>query len=348
MVEKTLDAMARGGMYDQIGGGFAWYSTDERWLVPHFEKMLYDNALLAKVYLETYQGTGEPFYRRVATEILDYVLREMTAPEGGFYSATDADSDEEEGKFYVWSPADIEAVLGKEEGRRFCAYYDITEQGNWEGKSIPNTPQPLQMVAARLGISPEALQRFLDDARPKVYEARRRRVAPGLDDKILTAWNGMMIGAMAEGYRVLGDRRYLEAAERAASFLLTTLVRPDGGLLRTYRAGRAHVDAHLEDYAYLCEALIDLYEAGGAAGYLSQAERLAQRLLADFTDEEGEGSTARRATTRPSCSAIGKGQTAPPPVATPSPHWHWPASPSIWIVRTFGRRRLRRSRPTGK
>jgi hypothetical protein len=295
MVETTLNAMARGGMYDQIGGGFARYSTDERWLVPHFEKMLYDNALLAKVYLEAHQVTGEPLYRRVATEILDYILREMTAPEGGFYSATDADSEGEEGKFYVWSPADIEAVLGEEEGRRFCAYYDITEQGNWEGKSIPNTPQPLQIVAARLGISPEALQRSLDEARPKVYEARRRRVPPGLDDKILTAWNGMMIGAMAEGYRVLGHRRYLEAAERAANFLLTTLVRPDGGLLRTYRAGRAHVNAYLEDYAYLCEALIDLYEAGGAAGYLSEAERLAERLLADFADEAGGGfySTAR-------------------------------------------------------
>src|SRR3970282_1585596 len=172
------------------------------------------------LYLEPSHVAGETLCRRVATEILDYVLREMTAPEGGFYSATDADSEGEEGAFYVWSPADIEAVLGKEDARRFCAYYDITEQGNWEGKSIPNTPQPLQVVAARLGISPEALQRSLDEARPKVYEARRRRVPPGLDDKILTAWNGMMIGAMAEGYRVLGDPRYLRGAERAADFLL--------------------------------------------------------------------------------------------------------------------------------
>ncbi|MFQ5827781.1 MAG: aldo/keto reductase [Candidatus Methylomirabilia bacterium] len=295
MVQKTLDAMAQGGIYDQIGGGFARYSTDERWLVPHFEKMLYDNALLAKVYLEASQVTSEALYRRVATEILDYVLREMTAPEGGFYSATDADSEGEEGKFFVWSPGEIEAILGEEEGPRFCAYYDITDEGNWEGKSIPNTPRTLQRVAATLGTSPEALQRSLDGARPRVYEARQRRVHPNLDDKILTAWNGMMIGAMAEGYRVLGEGRYLEAAERAANFLLTTMVRPDGGLLRTYRAGRAHLDAYLEDYAFLCEALIDLYESGGAARYLCEAERLADRLLADFANDEGGGfhNTAR-------------------------------------------------------
>ncbi|MBI2902482.1 MAG: DUF255 domain-containing protein, partial [Candidatus Methylomirabilis oxyfera] len=286
MVRTTLDAMARGGIYDQIGGGFARYSTDERWLVPHFEKMLYDNALLTRTYLEAFQVTGDPFYRRIATEVLDYILREMTAPEGGFYSATDADSEGEEGKFFVWTPSEIEAILGEEEARRFCAYYDITDSGNWEGKGIPNVRRTVDQVAAKLRLGVEELQASLDQARPKVYEARRLRVPPGLDDKILTAWNGMMISAMAEGYRILGDRRYLDAAARAADFLLSTLVQADGRLLRTYRAGKAHLNAYLEDYAYLSEALIDLYEAGGASRYLREAERLAERLLTDFLDDD--------------------------------------------------------------
>ena len=295
MVRKTLGGMARGGMYDQIGGGFHRYSVDERWLVPHFEKMLYDNALLAKVYLETFQVTGERFYRRVAGEVLDYVLREMTSTEGGFTSATDADSEGEEGKFFVWTPAEIEAVLGSEEGRRFCAYYDITEAGNWEGKSIPNVRRTVDHVAKGLGIDAEELRRSLREARPKVYQARLQRVPPGLDDKVLTAWNGLMIGALATGAMVLGETRYLQAAERAATFLRTTLVSPDGGLLRTYRAGKAHLKGYLEDYAYLCEALIDLYEAGGAPDHLAEALRLAERMLAEFGDQEQGGfySTAR-------------------------------------------------------
>ncbi|MFQ5846591.1 MAG: aldo/keto reductase [Candidatus Methylomirabilales bacterium] len=286
MVRTTLDSMARGGMYDQIGGGFSRYSTDERWLVPHFEKMLYDNALLTRTYLEAFQVTGDPLYRRIATEVLDYILWEMTAPEGGFYSATDADSEGEEGKFFVWTPREIEAILGAEEARRFCAYYDITARGNWEGKSIPNVRRTLDQVAAKLEITAEVLQQSLDRARPKVYDARRRRVPPGLDDKILTAWNGLMISGMADGYRVLGEPRYLDAGARAADFLLGTLVRPDGRLLRTYRAGKAHLDAYLEDYAYLAEALIDLYEAGGAARYLTESLRLVEILLANFTDAE--------------------------------------------------------------
>ncbi len=285
MVRTTLDAMARGGIYDQVGGGFARYSTDQRWLVPHFEKMLYDNALLTRTYLEAYQVTGDSLYRRIATEVLDYILREMTAPEGGFYSATDADSEGEEGKFFVWTPGEIESILGEEEGRRFCAYYDVSENGNWEGKSILNVRRSVEQCAVKLGITAEELQASLDRARQKVYEARRQRVPPGLDDKVLTAWNGMMISAMAEGYRVLGDRRYLDAATRATDFLLSTLVRPGGRLLRTYRAGKAHLDAYLEDYAYLSKALIDLYEAGGAPHYLTEAARLSEIMLADFSDD---------------------------------------------------------------
>jgi uncharacterized protein YyaL (SSP411 family)/aryl-alcohol dehydrogenase-like predicted oxidoreductase len=295
MVCATLDAMAQGGLYDHIGGGFARYSTDERWLVPHFEKMLYDNALLVRAYLEGYQVTGDPAYRRVATETLDYVLAEMTAPCGGFYSATDADSEGEEGKFYVWSPAEIADVLGMEDAPVFCAYYDITTAGNWEGKSIPNTPRRLAEIAREQGCAPVDLEERLRRCRRRVYEARRRRVAPGLDDKILTAWNALMIGALAEGYRVLDEPRYLAGAEQATRFLLSTLRRPDGGLLRTYRNGEARLDAYLEDHAYLCDALIDLYEAGGTVDYLTEARRLARHVISEFGDDADAGfySTAR-------------------------------------------------------
>jgi uncharacterized protein YyaL (SSP411 family)/aryl-alcohol dehydrogenase-like predicted oxidoreductase len=296
MVEKTLDAMARGGMYDQVGGGFARYSVDERWLVPHFEKMLYDNALLARAYLEGFQVTADPFHQRIAAETLDYVLREMTSAEGGFYSATDADSEGEEGKFFVWTPEEIRAAVGDDEdARRFCAYYDVEEGGNFEGKSIPNTPRSLPEVAARLGVPPADLEASLAPARALVYKARLLRVAPGLDDKILTAWNGLMIGALAEGHRVLGDPRYLEAGRRAADFLLERLRAPDGRLRRTYRAGVAHLAAYLEDYAYLADALVDLHEAGAPARYLREAEALAERMRADFADGESGGffSTAR-------------------------------------------------------
>ncbi|MCH7715998.1 MAG: DUF255 domain-containing protein [Gemmatimonadetes bacterium] len=287
MARKTLDAMAQGGMYDQVGGGFSRYSTDRQWLVPHFEKMLYDNALLAHVYLEAFQVTGDDSYRRIATETLDYVLREMTSSEGGFYSATDADSEGVEGKFFVWTPQEVEAVLGADDAKLFNAYYDITESGNWEGRSIPNTPRPLADVAVQFKEDPEALRRRLEDLRSKMYDARLGRVKPGLDDKILTAWNGMMIRAFASGHRVLGDVRYLRAAERAADFLLATLVREDGGLWRTYRAGKAHLNAYLEDYAFFCEGLIELYEAGAAVRYLREAERLVERTVADFSDPEG-------------------------------------------------------------
>jgi uncharacterized protein YyaL (SSP411 family)/aryl-alcohol dehydrogenase-like predicted oxidoreductase len=286
MARSTLEGMAQGGMYDHVGGGFARYSTDQRWLVPHFEKMLYDNALLAKAYLAGYQATGDEQFRRVATETLDYILREMVAPEGGIYSSTDADSEGEEGKFFVWTPEQVAEVLDEGEARAFNAYYDITLTGNWEGVSIPSTPRPLATVAEEVGMAPGELERALEGARAKVYEARQKRVKPSLDDKIITAWNGLMIGALAEGYRVLGDERYLSTAERAADFLLGSLSREDGGLFRTYRSGAAHLNAYLEDYAYLSEGLIDLYEAGGPPRWLREAERLLDRTLADFADED--------------------------------------------------------------
>ena len=290
IVQKTLDAMAAGGIYDHVGGGFARYSTDDRWLVPHFEKMLYDNALLAKVYAEACQVTGDARYERVVRETLDYVLREMTGPEGGFYSATDADSEGVEGKFFVWKPEEIRTAIGDdEEARRFCAYYDITPAGNWEHASIPNTPEPLDSVAHRLGLAPEALQVSLDRAKPLVYAARARRVPPGLDDKVIVAWNGLMISALAEAGRILGEPCYVQAAAAAADFLLGRMRHADGRLWRTYRVGRPQHAGCLEDYACLAEGLIDLYEAGGTEEYLRAAGDLAARIQSDFRDEERGG-----------------------------------------------------------
>lgn len=290
MVTKTLDGMAAGGIYDHIGGGFARYSTDDKWLVPHFEKMLYDNALLARTYVEAYQVTRNPQYKQVATETLDYILREMTGTDGGFYSATDADSEGVEGKFFVWTPTDIQAVLGNtDDAKWFCAYYDITEQGNWEGHSIPHTPKSLETVAGEIGCSPETLRLSLARSKPLVYQARLKRVPPGLDDKIITAWNGMMIGTMAEAGRVFGHRPYLEGALEAADFLLTALTRPDNRLWRTSRMGKAHLQACLEDYAYVAEALIDVYEATGQERYLHQAVGFAERIVEDFEDRNHGG-----------------------------------------------------------
>ena len=290
MVTRTLDAMAAGGIYDHIGGGFARYSTDERWLVPHFEKMLYDNALLATTYLEAYQVTKQSSYRQVTTEVLDYILREMTDPAGGFYSATDADSEGVEGKFFVWTPAEIQAVLqNAEDTRRLCAYYDITDQGNWEHRSIPNRLRPIEAVTKELDLTIDELDETIHRVRPLLYRARQERVPPGLDDKIITAWNGMMMSAMAEAGRVFGQSRYIDGAMKAADFLLQTHRTSDGPLLRTSRKGRAHLDGVLEDYAYLAEGLIDLYEACGQERYLTAALQLAERIVDSFRDEEQGG-----------------------------------------------------------
>src|SRR6478735_8709175 len=288
MITRTLDGMKNGGLYDHVGGGFARYSTDERWLVPHFEKMLYDNAQLASVYLEAYQVTHDPEYARVARETLDYVIREMQEPNGGYFSATDADSEGVEGKFFVWGLDEVLEVLGPEAGEHFAAYYDVTATGNWEGQNVLNTPRPLARVAEELGMPEPVLRAELERSRKQLYQARKLRVPPLLDDKILSSWNGLMLSAMSAGYRVLGHRHYLDSAERAADSLLARMVRPDGGLFHTARGVRAHVPGFLEDYAFLCDGLIALYEAGGSARYLRQAERLAQRMLVDF-DDPGSG-----------------------------------------------------------
>ncbi|HEY6080770.1 MAG TPA: thioredoxin domain-containing protein [Polyangiaceae bacterium] len=287
MLRRTLDGMKAGGMYDQLGGGFARYSTDERWHVPHFEKMLYDNAQLARVYTEAFQLTREPEYARIARETLDYVLREMQSPEGGFYSATDADSEGVEGKFFVWEPHEVEGLLGGEAAAHFNAYYDVTPEGNWEGLNVLRVQQSLETVAAELGIPVDALASSLEQSRAELYRARSERTPPLLDDKVLVSWNGLMIDALASGARVFPGRGYAEAAEKAADFLLERLTRPDGGLYRTYRAGKAQLRAYLEDYAYLAQGLISLYEASGKERYLNEAARLAERLQRDFDDPAG-------------------------------------------------------------
>ncbi len=288
MCERTLQGMAMGGMYDQVGGGFHRYSTDERWLVPHFEKMLYDNALLAKTYLEAYQITHKDVYRTVASEVLDYVLREMTGPEGGFFSATDADSEGEEWTFFVWTPGEVEAVLGPEDARVVCTYYTITEAGNFEGKSIPYARRSLENVVKELGLEPDRAAEILALGRRKLYDEREKRQKPFRDEKILTSWNGLMISALARGAQVLDEPRYREAAVRAAEFILETLVR-DGRLLRVYKDGESKVLAFLEDYAFFSEALLDLYEATFEPRHLREACQFMDFVTASFADEEAGG-----------------------------------------------------------
>ncbi|MCO6454422.1 MAG: thioredoxin domain-containing protein [Pirellulaceae bacterium] len=289
MVRLTLDKMLQGGIYDHLAGGFARYSVDQRWLVPHFEKMLYDNALLAAVYLDGFRVTGQPRYARVVTETLDYVLRYMTDPEGGFHSTEDADSEGEEGKFYVWTPDEIRQVLGDELGERFCYVYDVSTNGNFEGQSILNLPKTLAQCAALRHWDLEQLEREMADARQRLLAVRDRRVRPGKDDKILVSWNGLMIDALAQAAGVLDQPRYLEAARRAARFLLTQVRRPDGRLLHCWRLGQARLDAYLDDYACLINALITLYEADLDESWLTAAAELTDQVLRHFADPDGAG-----------------------------------------------------------
>ncbi len=288
-VTTTLDRMARGGMYDHVGGGFARYSTDAKWHVPHFEKMLYDNAQLAFVYVEAFQQTGDARWKTTATETLDYVLREMQGEHGGYFSATDADSEGVEGKFFVWPKDEILELLPADEAEAVIEAFDVRDTGNWEGHNVLWAPEPFEASAKKLGITIDELMARLQRAKSALYAARKKRVHPLLDDKVLTAWNGLMIRAMAFAGRVLGEPRYLESAERAAAMLSTTMARPDRGLFRTYREGKAHIHAFLEDYAFLSDALVELYEATGNARHLSEALRLAERAVLDFSGAPGQG-----------------------------------------------------------
>ena len=275
MVRTTLTRMARGGIYDQLGGGFHRYAVDARWLVPHFEKMLYDNAQLAALYLHAWLAFGDPEYRRVAEETLDYLLREMTDPAGGFYSAQDADSEGEEGKFFVWTPDEVRAVLGPEQAEAALRYWGLDRGPNFEGRNVlwlPGEPDPEGMAAARRAL----------------FEARERRVRPARDDKVLAAWNGLACQAFAEAGRVLGREDYVAAAVRNAAFVLEAM-RVDGRLLRSWRAGRARFAAYLEDYAMVAAALLEVHQATFERRWLDEARALADRMLELFWDDALEG-----------------------------------------------------------
>ncbi|WP_165248340.1 thioredoxin domain-containing protein [Paludisphaera soli] len=285
----TLGKMARGGIYDHLGGGFARYSTDERWLVPHFEKMLYDNALLASAYVEAFQATGEASFARTARHTLNYVLDRMTDPDGPFYSTEDADSEGEEGKYYVWSLGEVLEVLGVEQGRNFALTYDVSAQGNWDRKNVPNLPRSIAEAAKGLRRDPEELEIELAESRAKLLAVRERRVAPAKDTKVLVSWNGLAIAAMAQAGRALAEPRFLEAAERASAFLLDRLRAPDGRLLHTSKDGVAKLDAYLDDYACLIDGLTRLYEATGTARWIASAVELAGVMIAEFLDESHGG-----------------------------------------------------------
>jgi uncharacterized protein YyaL (SSP411 family) len=290
MVRKTLDGMAKGGIYDHIGFGFARYSTDEKWLIPHFEKMLYDNALLANAYLESYQFDHQAKDAQKAKEIFTYVLRDMTSPEGGFYSAEDADAEGVEGKFHSWTPEELEAVLDTENALNFCAVYDITKEGNFEGKNIPNLLQgSLSTVTKKQALTEDELLKSLENARQALFLAREKRIHPHKDDKILTAWNGLMIAALAKGFQILQMSAYLEAAEKAVDFILTRLQREDGRLMARYREGNADYLGYLDDYAFLISGLLELYFASGKPSYLQNALRLQSEQERLFRDENEGG-----------------------------------------------------------
>ena len=289
MVEVTLEKMANGGIYDHLGGGFHRYSVDERWLIPHFEKMLYDNALLSRIYFEAYQVTRKERYRRVAEEILHYVLREMKSPEGGFYSTQDADSEGEEGKFYVWTRDQIKEVLGKEKGTPFCAYYGVTAQENFEGgSSVLHIASTLEKVSKLYGVPIPDLEKLLEEGRKRLFVEREKRIRPGRDEKILTSWNGLMISSFVDGFKVTGNEQYLMAAKESARFVLRKM-RKEGYLMRVFKEGRCHTKGYSEDYAFFIQALIDLYEATFEIDWLKEADDLNGRMIDQFWDESNGG-----------------------------------------------------------
>ncbi len=286
MVTLTLEKMAEGGIFDQLGGGFHRYSVDARWLVPHFEEMLYDNALLSRLYLEAWQVTKRPLFAQVVRETLDYLRREMQDAQGGFYSTQDADSEGEEGRFFVWTRREILEHLGEDVGQLFCRAYDVTEAGNFEhGRSILNRPVGLEAVAARFGMSAVEAEAALVEARQKLFRVRERRVRPFRDEKILTSWNGLMVSACAEAFNVLGDEAALEAGVRSVEFILTRMVK-DGSLFRMYKDGQARVNGYLDDYAFFVAGLLDLYQATFDQRYLEQALVLHEHTISRFWDEQ--------------------------------------------------------------
>ena len=288
IVQHTAQMMARGGIYDHLGGGFHRYSTDSRWLVPHFEKMLYDNALLSRFYLHYYQLSQDDSARQVAEGILDYVVREMTDPHGGFYSTQDADSEGVEGKFFVWDLNEVKQTLGESNANLFAAYYNVTESGNFEEKNILNVTRDLNEVAREGGVSVDQLSQILKSGRAKLFDLRERRIKPGRDEKVLTAWNGLMLASFAEAAVILNRPDYGEVARRNADFVLNNL-RKDGLLLRTFKDGQAKLNAYLEDYAFLIDGLLTLFETGGESRWLDEAIELTDTMITEFWDEQDGG-----------------------------------------------------------
>jgi uncharacterized protein YyaL (SSP411 family) len=289
MVTLNLDKMARGGIYDHLGGGFSRYSVDAFWLVPHFEKMLYDNSLLAGVYIDAYAATSNSFYATVAGEIFDYTLAYLTDEQGGFHSTEDADSEGVEGKFYVWLPNEIEEIIGTEAAEKFCSIYDITASGNFEGNNIPNLKAPIEELIERAGWDVPSTMRQLGESRRKLLAARDTRVRPAKDDKILASWNALMIDAMARAAAILNEPKYLDAAIAATDFVLSNMRRPDGRLLHSWREGRAKFDAYLDDYSYFINAFVSLYEATFDDKWLELAVEFAETILVHFEDREKGG-----------------------------------------------------------
>jgi uncharacterized protein YyaL (SSP411 family) len=288
MITHTCRKMAEGGIYDQLGGGFHRYATDARWLVPHFEKMLYDNALLSRLYLHHFQVTQSQLSRETVAGVLDYVLREMTDPSGGFYSTQDADSEGHEGKFFVWDIGEIRSALGETAAALFCDYYNVTERGNFESRNILNVTRTVEDVAVANKVSAAELEDSLANSRHILFELRERKVKPDRDEKILTAWNGLMLASFAEAGVVLERPDYTDAARRNAEFVLANL-RRDGLLLRTYKDGVAKFNAYLEDSAFFVEGLVTLYETTGELRWLNEALSLTDRMIEEFWDEENGG-----------------------------------------------------------
>ena len=284
MVETSLTNMARGGIFDQLGGGFHRYSTDAYWLVPHFEKMLYDNALLSRLYLHAYQATGKTFYRNVAEDTLDYVAREMTSPEGGFYSAQDADSEGVEGKYYVWKLEEIVTLLGRDEARIFSRYFGVTEEGNFEGTNILFQAEDVEKLERETGLKVEDLEASIRRSKKLLLEARERRVKPARDEKVLTAWNGLMMAAFAEAANILDRPDYRRVAKVNATFLLDAL-KEGRWLLRSYKDSKAKIPGYLEDYAAVIDGLLALHAATFEPRWLAEARLLADTMVEEFWDD---------------------------------------------------------------
>jgi uncharacterized protein YyaL (SSP411 family) len=289
MVEHSLRMLRQGGVYDQLGFGCHRYAVDRQWLVPHFEKMLYDQALIASAFLETFQATDNPWYRQVAEEIFDYVLEEMTSQEGGFFAGQDADTEGEEGICYLWTPDEIVAVIGPEEARLFCGLFGVTKSGNFEGRNILHLPATLEEYADREGLLPSLLAADIERWRRMLLTARRKRIRPFRDEKVITAWNGLMIAALARGYALSGKKRFLEAGQRSADFIGTRLATPGGRLLRSFHLGKASMPGFLEDYAFFIWGLIELHQATLKEEFLDQARTLASEMLRLFAGVTGKG-----------------------------------------------------------